>query len=173
MPHEWREHPALQGKFHPEHADDLQVIVHDGGPRISQRTPELVWVALTASHGEVFTGKILNQPTQLQTVRQGDEIRFVVPGDGQQPLRVTEKYLAERPHWIIYPCEKCGLSELFDAPSELMKATFPALPDGAVVEAFTAICGMCGGAQSIQLKDAELDEPLTKKSARRWWQFWK
>ena len=27
------------------------------------------------------------------------------------------------------------------------------------MEAFTAVCGMCGGAQLIQYKDAELDEP--------------
>jgi hypothetical protein len=102
VPHEWRKHPALQKRFHPEHADDLQVIVHDGGPRISDRKPELVWVT----------------------------------------LRVTEKYLRERPDWIIHPCENCGLSELFDAPSELMKAIFPDLQDGAVMESFTAVCGM-------------------------------
>ena len=103
MPHEWRKHPVLQGIFHPEHADDLQVLVHDDGPRISERKPELVWVTLTASDREVFTGKILNRPTQLQTVGQGDEIHFVVPRDGQQPLRVSEKYLRERPDWIIHP----------------------------------------------------------------------
>jgi len=173
VPHEWREHPALQRRFHPEHADDLQVIVHDGGPRISDRKPELVWVTLTASHGEVFTGKILNRPSQLQTVNQGDEIHFIVPKDGKQPLRVTRKYLRERPDWIIHPCKNCGLSELFDAPSELMKAIFTDLPDDAVMESFTVLCGMCGGFQLIQHKDAVLDEPLTEESHRRWWQFWK
>jgi Uncharacterized protein conserved in bacteria (DUF2314) len=173
VPHEWRTHPDLQGRLQPDHPDDVQVIVHEGGPRISDRKPELVWITVTASGDNVFTGKILNQPTQLQTVHQGDQIYFVVPGDEQQPLRVTEKYLRERPHWIIYPCEKCGLSELFDAPSDLMKATFRDLPDGAVVEAFTAICGMCGGPQSVQLKDDVLVEPHTKAPARKWWQFWK
>jgi hypothetical protein len=173
VPHEWRKHPALLGRFHPEHADDLQVLVHDGGPRISDRKPELVWVTLTASHGEVFTGKILSRPSQLQTVNEGDEIRFIVPRDGQQPLYVSEKYLRERPDWIIHPCKDCGLSELFDAPSELMKAIFPDLPDGAVMESFTAMCGMCGGVKLIQYKDAELDEPLAEESPPKWWQFWK
>jgi hypothetical protein len=171
VPHEWRKHPALQRRFHPEHADDLQVIVHDGGPRISDRKPEFVWVTLTGSHGEVFTGKILNQPSQLQSVSQGDEIHFIVPKDGQQPLRVTEKYLRERPDWIIHPCKNCGLSELFDAPSELIKAIFRDLPDDAVMESFTSVCGMCGGVQLTQHKDAVLDEPLAEKSPR-WWQFW-
>jgi hypothetical protein len=173
VPHEWRKHPALQRRFHSEHADDLQVIVHDGGPRISDRKPELVWVTLTASHGEVFTGKILNRPSQLQTVSQGDEIHFIVPKNGQQALRVTGKYLRERPDWLIHPCKNCGLSELFDAPSELMKATFPDLPDDAVMESFTALCGMCGGFQLIQHKEAVLDQPLAEESHRRWWQFWK
>ncbi len=173
MPHEWRKHLALQGRFHPQHADDLQVIVHDGGPRISDRKPELVWVTLTASQGEVFAGKVLNRPSQLQTVSQGDEIYFIVPKGGKQPLRVTERYLRERPNWIIHPCEKCGLSELFDAPSELFKAIFPDLRDDAVMESFTALCGLCGGFQLVQHKDAVLDEALTEESNRRWWQFWK
>jgi hypothetical protein len=133
----------------------------------------LFWVTLTASHGEVFTGKILNRPSQLRTVRPGDEIHFIVPKDGQQPLRVTEKYLRERSDWIIHPCKNCDLSELFDAPSELMKARFADLSDGAIIEAFTAICGMCGGVQLVQHKNAVLDEPLAEESYRRWWQFWK
>jgi len=173
VPHDWRKHPSLRGRFHPEHADDLQVIVHDGGPQICDRKPELVWVTLTASHGEVFTGKILNRPSQLQTVSQGDEIHFIFPTDGKHPLRVSEKYLKERPDWIIHPCKNCGLSELFDCPSELMRARFPDLPDGADVEALTAVCGMCGGVQLIQHRDAALDELTAEEFTRRWWQFWK
>jgi len=104
--------------------------------------------------------------------REGNEILFIIPKDGQQPLRVTEKYLRERPDWIIHPCENRGLSELFDAPSELMKAIFPDLQDGAVMESLTAVCGMCGGFQLAQHK-AVLDEPLAEESHRRWWRFWK
>ena len=145
MPHEWRKHPDLIGRFLSDHPDDLQVMVHDGGPRITARKPELVWVTLMASRRDVFRGKVLNQPSQLQTVNQGDEIHFIMPKDWKHPLRVTEKYLRERLDWIIHPCENCGLSELLDAPSELMKATSRDLPDDAVREAFTALCGMCGG----------------------------
>jgi predicted nucleic-acid-binding Zn-ribbon protein len=167
MPHEWRKHPALQGRLRREHPDDLQVIVHDGGPRLSDRKPELVWVTITVYDGEVFSGKVLNQPEQLETVSKDEEIYFVVPKCGEYPIHVTKKYLDERSDWIIHPCQKCGLTELFDAPSDLMKAVFPALPDGAVTEAFTTLCGMCGGVQLIQHKDAVLEEPRVEESPRK------
>ncbi len=44
MPNDWREHPKLKGRFHPDHPDDLQVIAHDGGARITGNAPEAVWV---------------------------------------------------------------------------------------------------------------------------------
>lgn len=59
---QWRTHPKLQGKFLPDYPDDLQIIAHDGGPRITQTAPELVWVSVTAMDGEVFSGRLLNQP---------------------------------------------------------------------------------------------------------------
>jgi hypothetical protein len=80
-----------------------------------------------------------------------------VPADGQQPLRLTEKYLRERDDWVVHPCKNCGLSELFDVPSELANARVPDLPDGAVIEAFTAVWGICGGVQLIRGKDDVLD----------------
>src|SRR5688572_7385786 len=83
IPHEsamhWRTHPKLKGRFLPEHPDDLQVIVHDGGPRITDRSPEAVWVTVTGCDRDVFIGRVLNQPTQLRTVQQGQQIRFVMP----------------------------------------------------------------------------------------------
>lgn len=91
---------------------------------------------------------------QLSTVSQGDEIRFLVPKGWTHPLLVTEKYLRERTEWVIDPCENCGLSELFDAPSDLVKATYPHLPEGAVVESLTVLCGMCGGVQLIRCKES-------------------
>ncbi len=44
---EWRNHPTLESRFHPEHPDDLEVLVHDGGPRMTDCRPELVWVTVT------------------------------------------------------------------------------------------------------------------------------
>jgi len=173
MPFEWRKHPALQGRLRPDHPDDLQVIVHDGGPRITDRKPELMWVTISAYEGDHFAGKVLNQPEQLETIRQGEEIYFLVPKSGQYPDRISREYLKERPHWIIHPCQQCGFSELFDAPSDLIKAVFPDLPDDAVMEAFTVFCGMCGGVQLIQHKDAVLDQSSMRASPRKWWQFWK
>src|SRR5262245_59686629 len=136
----WRIHPKLKGRFHAAHPDDLQVIVHDGGPRITDRRPEAAWVTVTGCDGDIFTGRVLNQPTQLRTVQQHQEIRFIAPAGSEHPVLVTAKYLGERTAWVIHPCRKCGFSELFDAPSDLMRMVFPNLPDGAVMEMFTSFC---------------------------------
>jgi hypothetical protein len=170
----WRDHPKLRGRFGTEHPDDLQVIVHDGGPRLTDHAPELLWVTVTGCEGDVFSGRVLNQPEQVTTVAQGDEIRFVVPDSGEHALLVTKKYLQERPDWIIQPCQKCGLSELFDAPSDLMRVVFPDAP--AIMEAFTAFCGACGGVQVVQYIDADIEDDLgvdPTSDPKKWWQFWR
>ncbi len=173
---EWHNHPKLKGKFHPEYPDDVQVIVHDGGPRLTRRSPELVWVRITASAGSVLTGTVLNQPRQLTSIQKGSVIRFLVPDGGQHPLMVTEKYLQERPAWTVHPCQECGLTELFDAPSDLMRVVFPNMPAESIMEMFTAICGACGGVQVIQYRDAQFENkarPRLAANPREWWQFWR
>jgi hypothetical protein len=79
MASEWRDHPKLRGRLHPHHPDDVQVIVNDGGPRMTDRDPETVWVRVVGSQGDLFTGEVLNQPHQLLSVRQGDRIQFLSP----------------------------------------------------------------------------------------------
>lgn len=175
----WRHHPQLRDRFLPEHPDDLQVIVHDGGPRLTQARPEAVWVSVTAMEGDVFRGRVLNEPQQLARVKCGDEIRFVVPAGAPHPILVTEKYLRERGAWTVHPCDKCGLSELLDAPSELVAAKFKGLPPDAQPEMFTAFCPLCGGGQVIELKAATVATPApaniaaTARTPRQWWRFWR
>jgi hypothetical protein len=170
---EWREHPLLKGRFLPDHPDDLQVIVHDGGPQVTRNEPEIVWVAVTWMDRDLFRGRVRNQPHALQTVHQSDEIKFVMPeghaptallelaaarlGLQPSPLRgwlapilVTEKYLRERAAWVIHPCRQCGLSELFDAPSDLIRVLFPHSPPDAERSGFTTSCPNCGGEQRVQ-----------------------
>ncbi|MBI1914701.1 MAG: hypothetical protein HYS12_08185 [Planctomycetes bacterium] len=164
----------MQGKFHEEYADDLQVMVHDGGPRLTSRHPEIVWVRVDGGDGDVFTGYVLNHPHQLQSVAEGSVIRFIVPESGEHPLMVTEKYLAERPHWEIIPCNRCGLSELLDAPSDLIRVVFPNLPEeSAQSTMFTAFCGVCGGLLVVQARDAKLGRAGHGARKKKWWQFWK
>lgn len=153
MANTWRDDSRLRGKFHPEYPDSLQVLIHDGGPRFTDRRPELVWVRVTGIEGDAFTGEVLNQPQQLVGVHERSIIRFLVPASGPHPLMVSEKYLRERGNWVIQPCQGCGLSELFDAPSDLIQKVFPDAPPGAIIETFTAFCGVCGGVQVIQYKD--------------------
>jgi hypothetical protein len=87
----WREHPRLERLFSPDYPDDLQVLVHDGGLGITKKRPELVWVTVTGMEGEVFRGRVLNQPYHLQTVSRGSEIRFVMPEGSEHPIMATEK----------------------------------------------------------------------------------
>jgi hypothetical protein len=168
----WREHPALRARLHRDHPDDVQVIVHDGGPRITDRRPELVWVRVTGVAADVFSGVVLNQPQQLETLAEGAAIQFVVPAGGEHPLLVTAAYLAERGSWTIHPCAECGLTELFDAPSRLIRQIFPSLPADATMDAFTAFCGACGGVQSVERKRSDEDESPAHHE-RPWWKFWK
>src|SRR5262245_53168123 len=42
---------------------------------------------------------------------------------------VTAKYLSEQAEWVVQPCEKCGLADLLDAPSDLMQACCPNSPE--------------------------------------------
>lgn len=175
MSREWREHPKLRQRFHPDAQDDLQVIVHDGGPRLSGNSPELVWVTVTgASGGDLFTGRILNQPQQLKSVSQATEIKFVAL-DGEYPVMVTEKYLSERNKWEIHGCNNCGFNELLDAPSDLMRVIFPNLPPDATMERFTSFCGICGGVQVVQNKNTRpiQDEAKPNTRTRKWWEFWR
>ena len=174
MANEWREHAMLKGRFLPDHPDDLQVIVHDGGPQCSRKEPEIVWVTVTGMDGDLFRGRVGNQPYTLQTVHGGDEIKFLMPGDAPAafrelaarrlgihpppvmgwlaPILVTDKYLRERGAWVIYPCRQCGLSELFDAPSDLIAVLFPHSPTDAERSEFTAPCPNCGGEHRVELR---------------------
>lgn len=172
----WRRHPKLMGRFLPDYPDDLQVIVHDGGPRVTQRAPEAVWVRVMGVAGDVFNGQVLNQPHHLESVQQGSEIQFTVADGAELPVMVTDKYLAERKEWVIHPCRKCGFSELFDAPSDLIRVVFPNAPLDAQVSMFTAFCPLCGGVQGVASRsdavshDGEATPPPRAK--RPWWKFW-
>jgi hypothetical protein len=173
VPRQWIEHPRLRGRFHTEYPDDVQVVVHDGGPRLTRVAPEVVWVRIMDGEGDLFTGMVLNQPTMLTTVSAGSSIRFNVPASGELPLMVTEKYLLERSDWIIHPCNGCGLTELFDAPSDLIRVAFPSRPEQVAPEMFTAICGWCGGAQLVQRSGMEPVEWPRAVRPKPWWKFWR
>jgi hypothetical protein len=170
---EWREHARLKGRFLPNYPDHLQVIVHDGGSQITPNEPEIIWVAVTGMDGDLFRGRVLNQPHQLQPVHRDDEIKFVMPAGNAPadlrelaaqrlrihppprtgwlaPVLVTDKYLREREAWIIHACDRCGLSELFDAPSDLIRVLFPHSPPDAEMSMFTAPCPNCGGSQRLE-----------------------
>jgi hypothetical protein len=156
----WRIDPLLQGRFHPEYPDDLQVVVHDGGPRLTKNPPELMWVSVVGKSGRAYRGKLLNKPHNLTTVRQGEELLFLAGSKEIDPFRVTPKYLKEREHWHVLPCNKCGMPELFDAPSDLIAVIFPNLKDRKDVAEmkFTSFCPLCRGVQLVSDKPLDGEE---------------
>ncbi|MDI1479404.1 hypothetical protein [Polyangium sp. y55x31] len=195
----WRNDPAFQGMFHPDFPDDLQVIVHDGEPRRTQRGLEACWVRVTGAHGKlrmpvappdakppiraaqvswderrVYTGTLLNQPKQLQTAREGESILFVHSPGTPHPVRVTPQYLVERSQWCVLACDKCGADQSLDPPTIMAKTRFPNAPEGAIMAAFTAFCP-CGGTMVLSLVEGA--EPAAKAPApaqaeKPWWKFW-
>lgn len=149
---QWRTDAALKDKFHPKALDDLQVIVHDGGPRIADTQPEAVWVRISGILGDnLYSGTVLNAPHQLKSVSKFDKISLTTDPALDFPVQVRQKYLDERARWSVVPCNKCGSTLLFDAPSELIAKTFPGID--VTPEALTAICGYCGGNQALERRN--------------------
>jgi hypothetical protein len=196
----WHADPALSGRFHPDHPNDLQVVVHDGEPRRTSRAPEACWVTVTGVRGAmrvptpppdakpplhagqvrfaerpVYQGTLLNDPNQLATARKGDTLLFVTTPGIPHPVRVTEAYLAERGGWAFIPCNKCGADQSLDPPTVMARTRFPDAPQGAVPVAFTAFCP-CGGTMMLCLVEgagAAANGPgPEKQAAKPWWKFW-
>jgi len=162
----WGSHPKLKGKFHEDFPNDLQVILHEGGPRITNKQPELIWVSIKrALDPNLFEGTVLNTPQNLRHFKEGDLVQFIVPSSGDYPITTTTKYLAERNNWIIEACDQCQFNELFDAPSDLINVIFPNVEKEASIEGFSTFCGCCGGTQLVKNKNINT-------SAKRW-KFWK
>ena len=136
----------------------MQVIVHEGGPRLTTKQAELVWVRVTGKQGDTYQGTLLIQPKQLPSLKPNDTILFMAGNTGNEAFMVTDKYLEERHDWHIGPCNKCGMPELFDAPSDLQAKLFPNVPEDAKMETFTSFCPLCGGVQIVSTNPIE-DQP--------------
>ena len=180
----WRNDPDLVGKLHPQHPDDVQVIVHDGEPRRTQKSPEACWVRITGTSGvlrspiaqrgatsaptpasvqwlerTIYTGQLLNQPHALTSVREGAAVRFVHAPGIPNPLMITPGYESERPRWAVTPCDRCGADQALDPMSVMARTRFPDAPAGAVPVAFTAFCP-CGGTMMLgQIEGAAASVP--------------
>jgi len=167
----WNKHPKLITRFHQDYPDDLQIIMHDGGPRLSDLKPELIWVRIVEEiNKDHFKAQLLNAPLNFDQFSVSDYIQFVVPESGDYPISVSDKYIEERPFWIIQPCDKCGNSELFDPPSELIKQVFPTIDEPNQIESFTSFCAVCGGIQVVKRKETAIH---SKEKKKKWWHLWK
>jgi hypothetical protein len=174
----WRTDPNLQGKFHPQFADDLQVMVHDGEPRRTNKQPEACFVRVTSVVGvlrmphapqntpppvpssmlqwtqrPIYRGTLLNQPFGLTTVKQNQTIEFVTSPGLPHPLQISLQYAQERVKWCLEPCTGCGADQTLDPMTEMAKTRFPNLDHGSIPVAFSAFCP-CGG--TLALVSAEV-----------------
>ncbi|TAK17422.1 MAG: DUF4062 domain-containing protein, partial [Acidobacteria bacterium] len=146
---DWRNDPALKGRFHPQDPDDIEVLIHDGHPQLTGKAPERAWVRMRGGRSGVWKGTLLNQPFHLTSIRKGDEVSFIAPKGGQYLVQVTEPYLRERREWQIGACSKCGMTETLGPPSDLLAHTnVPAAQRGGVRK-MTAPCPVCDGVQVL------------------------
>jgi hypothetical protein len=146
---DWRRDPILKGRFHKDAQDDILVIVHDGHPGITGRAPEAVWVRVTGRRGTAWIGTMMNQPHQLQSMRKGTEVLFGAPGRHLPLVHVTPKYLEERTVWTVGPCSKCGLTETFSPPSELLEDCDASADVRAQLRRVQVPCPLCDGTQIL------------------------
>ena len=172
---DWRNDAALQGRFHPEARDDVQVLVHDGHPGLSGRGPEVVWVRICGKRDGAYRGIVKNQPLHLASVHNGDDIFFVAPPGFQYLIQVSQKYLEERTTWDLQPCTKCGLPECFEAPSEMLKHSQVPPEARGEVPRITVPCPMCDGVQIFVRKGIALVAPPAERTPppkkKAWWKF--
>lgn len=161
----WRSDPNLKRHFHPQYPDDIQLLVHEGSFRFTSAKPERMWatvlegIEITDLEGKpirAYKAKLINQPFNLKTLQMGSEILFVPSTTFQLPIRVTQEYLNDRKTFDIKPCDRCGLSELFDPVQQLIALTFPDMkthveehPEHAQGIMFSSICPFCGGVMLV------------------------
>ena len=81
----WREVPGLAHRFHPDFPDDLRAVI---GEQVgTQFVYELVWLRLLDCVALRCEAALLNQPSNLPAIRQGDRLWFDATGaDASRPL---------------------------------------------------------------------------------------
>jgi len=174
----WREDPLLTGKFHPEYPDDIQIFVHAGNPRFSGKRPELVWVRIQESLRQSYRGILLNEPQQLEALRQGDSVQFMAVQSSPHPFMANDAYLEDRKGWVVSPCDKCGFTEMFQPPSERAAAFMREnnIPEENTPIMLSTFCPLCGGCQILGKVGTEAEQKVREFNPcgkKKWWRFWK
>ena len=70
----WRQHDALQSKFHPEHADDIPVFFRDA----ASGRDEQMWVHVIGYDrpSDEYLGILINTPDLVSSIQAGDNVAF-------------------------------------------------------------------------------------------------
>jgi hypothetical protein len=83
----WRRHDRLQGRFHRDDPDDLEVVFRNRAGGRDER----MWVGVIAYQAgpPEYLGILLNSPVLIGTIRQGDNVAFTFPEAAPYPLAVA------------------------------------------------------------------------------------
>lgn len=165
----WHNDPALQGRFHDDYPDDVQMLIHNGSFRFTTSAPEVVWVRITArmeferndgKQATAYKALLLNQPHHLEGFEKGADVLLLADADYEYAIYATHEYVLQRPDFEITPCDNCGLPELFDTVPSLIDFSFEGEAatqmqkqieaGGGVV--FSSFCPMCGKAGQLTVK---------------------
>ena len=77
---QWHNDPDLKERFHPQYPDDLQVLIHEGSFRFTDKKPEVAWVHILNrlqwmhegfDDSYAYRGILLNKPHQTREASGG------------------------------------------------------------------------------------------------------
>ncbi len=82
----WREHPRMEGRFHEQYPDDIQVFFQHPESEDPMHN-EVMWVTVIAhdAASDTFLGVLLNAPRHLKDVQEGDNVVIHPPADSPLP----------------------------------------------------------------------------------------
>jgi hypothetical protein len=104
----WHDDPALEGRFHADYPDDVQMLIHNGSFRFTRNAPEVVWVRITSrmeferddgKQATAYKATLLNQPHHLEGFEKGDDVLFLADADYEHTVYATREVCASAPEF--------------------------------------------------------------------------
>lgn len=142
----WSDDPRLLGLLHPGYPNDVQAMFI----LPAARQVEAMWVRLSAvdEAAEGYAGTLLNDSHYEPTLRAGTPVTIRPTAGLQQPILLTETMRANLGKYRG-ACQGCGFDLVMTPVEELIRASFPNVPPGMLLERFTTRCGLCGNTQAL------------------------
>lgn len=148
----WHGDPDLQGLFHPDCPDDVEVLFFFPHKRVKEK----MWVRLQQIRPDIggYQGELLNSSYTLNALTKGRQIMLRKSPGLPAPFYLTPEMLENQRDWDIH-CTSCGFDAVFRPIGELASMQFPDAPDGALPVAFTTRCPLCKDTMTLELKETK------------------